>query len=232
MTIDGRRPPLSTLATPTWSSWTIGRPGWGRGGASPFPEDPRRDAVAARILWLPAFDPGIVTVDALPVTDGRDDALALGGFDARVIRFVGPDGEHLLLKRGLRALGLAVRSGTFASGQARLRYAIEGLADLPHKLLSLRRLVALRRLGRFPVGLFPVERRAHRWLHLLRVLDALAEDASYLEIARALFAREIARDGWRGRSDYLRLRVQRLARLARQVAARGHLAQLGGPPPL
>lgn len=211
---------------------TGSRPIWPRAGACPFPEDPRRDATAARIAWLPAHDPRVVLVDALRAPSGSPDAFAPDGLDARAIRILSPAGERLLLKDGLRTVGLEARSGGFGAGPVLLRYAIEGLAELPHKLLALRRLVALRRLGRFPAILFPAEGRASRWLLMLRVLDALAEEASFQEIAEGLFPREYARDGWRGDSDYLRLRVQRLARAARQLAARGALAQLAGPPPL
>lgn len=134
----------------------------------------------------------------------------------------------MLLRQGGRSIRLHVRSGTLSEGPVRLRYALEGFSRLEPQLLTLRRLAGLWRLGRMPADLFPVECRAERWIMLLRTHDGLTEGASHREIAAALFGKEAVDRDWRGRSDYLRLRVQRLAAATRALIAGGYRDLLRG----
>lgn len=129
-------------------------------------------------------------------------------------------GERVIIGDGLHRLALEVRSGTLTGGPVRLRYVLDGFDRLSHPLATLKALVALRRLRRMPVGLFARERRAARWILHLRVLDALDAGVTQREIGEALFP---AVDGqWRERSDFLRLRVQRLVRNARTLSCGGY----------
>jgi hypothetical protein len=173
-----------------------------------------------------------VIVDALPAPDGND-ALDIRAFGpaALILRDCGGR-ERLLLRDGLRMLRLDVDQGTLTEGPVRLRYKLEGLAELDHRLLTLRRLVALRRLGRLPAALYPLEGRAARWILLLRTLDGLAAGASQRELAVGLFATGGTQSEWRQRSDYLRLRVQRLVRTATALRDGGYRALLRGNPSL
>jgi hypothetical protein len=184
-------------------------------------------------LWRAALDPRVVAVDALAAPDGHDDALDVSRLSLRVtVVHDGEGRERLLLTDGSRSIRLDVRSGTLLAGPVRLRYLIEGFADLGHKLMTLRRLVALRRLGRLPASLFPGEQRAARWILILRVADALVAGASHRDIAVGLFGQARVGDDWRGQSDFLRLRVQRLARTASRLVDGGYLELLRDQPPL
>lgn len=140
--------------------------------------------------------------------------------------------ERLLIREGLRMVRLDVVQGTLTEDPVRLRYKLDGLAELGHRLLTLRRLVALRRLGRLPAALYPPEARGARWILLLRALDGLRDGATQRELAAGLFGTCGAGDEWRQRSDYLRLRVQRLARSATELRDGGYRALLRGSPPL
>jgi hypothetical protein len=167
-------------------------------------------------------------VDALPCDTSQADAIdpARAPWETLLIRAT--DGrEHALLRQGGRQIQLLLRSGTFANGPVYFHYALEGLQTLEAKLLTLRRLLALHGRGRFPNALFPVERRARRWIMILRTIDGLQSGASQREIAVVLFGGEAVQIGWRGRSDYLRLRVQRLVRGARDLVDGSYIALLG-----
>nr|WP_246623541.1 DUF2285 domain-containing protein [Sphingomonas colocasiae] len=63
------------------------------------------------------------------------------------------------------------------------------------------------------------EARASRWILALRTHDALGADASHQDIAHGLFAALVTRARWRIEAPSIRLRVQRLARDARSLAA-------------
>ena len=172
-----------------------------------------------------------MTVDAIPADGDHPDALDIRrvGVEAVLVAVSG-QGEQLLLRQGGRSIRLNVRSGTLDQGPVRLRYALEGFARLEPQLLTLRRLVGLWRMGRMPGELFSPERRATRWIELLRTHDALVEGASQREIAAALFGSQAVHRDWRGHSDYLRLRVQRLAATARKLVDGGYRELLCAAP--
>ena len=135
-------------------------------------------------------------------------------------------------RSGPCAIHFSVRDGSSVQGAVLLRYILEGLDDLGHKLLTLRRFAGLSRLGRMPVALFPRERRASRWIAMLRVLDALDDGASQRRIAEGLFDGRGEPLDWRGSSDYLRLRVQRLVRTAVRLCNDEYVVLLSARSPL
>ncbi len=200
------------------------RPEVRRAGAFAFQERPERDARTACTVWHADHDRGVVTVDAHSARDGQPDSLDIRttGVDVTLLNISGAE-QHLVLSEGARHIHLAVRSGSLLEGPVRLRYALDGFADLETKLLTLRRLAALWRLGRMPAELFPRDTRAPRWIEMLRTIDALQAGAEQREIAEALYGSSAVREDWRGQSDYLRLRVQRLVRSSEAMVEGGYL---------
>lgn len=200
-----------------------------RAGGCGFADNPERDATHARMIWRPEFDRGVVTVDALPTAVSDPASLDIRRVGLDVTLFAVP-GElrQLLLSDGNRHIHLALREGDFLNGPVRLRYALEGMVDLEPKLLTLRRLAGLSRLGRMPRELFPRDRRASRWIEMLRTLDAIGAGASHRDIARILYGCSTVRRDWRTQSDYLRLRVQRLVRGSEIMARQGYLGLVTG----
>lgn len=171
-----------------------------------------------------------MTVDALPSSPGEFDAVSLIDFRRRasVLRQDGGR-EELLLRPGRGSLRLSIRSGSCLRGPVRFRYVLEGLRTLPVKLLTLRRLLSIARGDRPSRGLYPREPRAERWVMMLRALDGLAAGASHRDIATVLYGESQAEREWRAGSDYLRLRVQRLARIGLELAAGGYRELLAAP---
>lgn len=175
------------------------------------------------VFWHPADYPAVLTVTAEPDPSGGMDAFDVRRFEtmATVLR-QSDGGEALLIDDGERRLQIAVAGGTLLDGPVRLTYRLAGFAGLEPGILSLRRLGQLHRLGRLPRQLFPPEPRAGRWLAMLRAYEGWRSGAGYRDIAAALFGSAAVREDWAGRSDYLRLRVQRLLRGARQLLAGGY----------
>ena len=56
----------------------------------------------------------------------------------------------------------------------------------------------------------------------LQAYDAVQAGASHRDIALALFGEKVVKEDWYGRSDYLRLRVQRLVRMADKLVNGGY----------
>lgn len=191
-----------------------------------FAEDPSVSAPAARLLWTADVDPAVLKVEVVPNVREEKDCFDLRRFAARADIVLDPaSGEHITISDGYRRIRIDVAPGTMLNGPVLLQHCLTGVDALDHKVLSLRRLIALHRHGRFVSSLFPISPQTKRIVMALRVYDALADGASQRDIAIALFGRCVVDDDWAATSDYPRLRVRRLVLLARRLAA-GHWRQL------
>lgn len=180
-------------------------------------------AAGDAVFWDPAAHPAVLVAAAEPAVSASPDTFDLQRFENLATVLRQPDGvEHLLLSDGPRQLQLLVSEGSVIGGPVRLHYRLSGFTGVEAGILTLRRFCGLHSLGRLPHGLFAAESRLLRFLTLLRAHDGWSEGASYREIAAVLFGPAVVREDWGGRSDYLRLRVQRLLRGARQLLAGGY----------
>lgn len=134
----------------------------------------------------------------------------------------------MLIGDGRHRVQLEVRGRSLLAGPVSLHYDLSGFRDIEPKLLTLRQLIAFRRLQRFPQSLFPPERRAERWRLALRALDAHRAGLHPREIAAVLFGPTAVRRDWDGPSDYLRSRVRRAIAAGERLANGGHLDLLRG----
>ena len=133
--------------------------------------------------------------------------------------------EHWLLSDGHWAIRLDLQDGTLLGGPVLVEHRIIGLEAAKPKIEAIRQFVVLAQRGDLPPSMVPRERRAAQWIAELRVGDALLDQAGHQDMARALFGTSIAERRWRVESSSYRLRVQRLARIARNYLE----APLSGP---
>jgi len=192
----------------------------GSGGFT-FAECPDRPAPAARLLWRAALDPHVLQVRAEPTAPEDPEALDLTRVRHQATLARNDDGrEYLALSNGCQRIRLDVIEGSLcASAQVRLHYQLSGFTGLEPCIRVLRQLLALRRDDGFDLSLFPRLPRMAQRLEALRVSDALADGASYRDVAIALFGIERVREEWGGRSDFLLSRVRRRAAEAQRMAA-------------
>lgn len=127
----------------------------------------------------------------------------------------------MLIAEGSRQIQLDVRSGTLLSGPIRLHFQLTGFRRLDAQTTTLVRLGALHRLGRLPTSLFPAEAAASKWARALQAYDGMMAGASQRDIARILFSEKLVQEEWSGRSDFLRLRVQRMLAYGRRMVGGG-----------
>ena len=207
-----------------------GRLAEGRCGAGPGQwglhafEPPELAVPGARPVWRLDVHPYVLSAYSAPGSGG--DILDLGRL-APLCRLVAGSGggQHLLICDGLRSIRIDIIGGTVGT-RVRLRYLISGFEAAEKPLVTLRRLLALRRSGRFSSSLHPVEARGRRFVLMLRAGDALAAGASQREIAAELLDRDAVQDRWRVRSPSLRSRAQRLVGSARAMAEGGYRSLL------
>lgn len=130
--------------------------------------------------------------------------------------------ERLLIGDAGHHLRLDVVAGSVLDGPVRLQYNLADSNTLDAKLMTLRRLLALERLGRFPSSLFPRIHRADRWMMALQAFDERAAGASHRDIAVVLYGANRVNSDWQGRSSYLRCRVQRTLRFGHALVQEGY----------
>jgi len=206
---------------------------WPVGGCF-FAETPDRPVSDARLFWRADWDSSVVAVDAVPSSSGDADSFDIGRFADRVTLLRHPDGhESVLFSDGARHLQFEIVSGTVMAGPVRLHYRLSGFYSIEIQTLSIRRLAQFCRLGRFPLTLCPPERRAQRWIEMLRAWDGVQAGAKQRDIAAALYGDRAAQSLW---DDGYRTRVQRLIRAAEGMVGGGYLDLLrreeegkGGP---
>jgi hypothetical protein len=179
------------------------------------------------VFWSTETVPSVVTVEARGGGATAAEAFDLGRLTLPVMLLRQPGGvRHLLIRDGMRCLQIEVlTNGTPrhpARHPVRLLVPLWPAPEDEPRLLALRRFLHVRRESVLPDRLYPPERRAGRWLDMLRACDARRAGASQRQIAAAIFGADRAAQDWAGQSDYLRLRVQRLVRGADHMAARGY----------
>lgn len=192
-------------------------------------EPPEQDFRSARPMWRRSAWPLVLEADAL---DGGPELerLDISGL-RRLVSVRRSDGaEHLLLSDGAHSIRLDLLSGTLLEGPTLLRYRIAGLTGTAGPLLALRQLLALSSTGTFSKPLHRPERRAARWILVLRAFDAMSSGADQRAIAEILLDRRAGLARWRIAEPSLRSRAQRLVREARRMASGGYRDLLRGPP--
>jgi hypothetical protein len=189
-------------------------------------EPPCLAAPDARPIWCAHRHPPVLSAIAGRAAR-KEDRFELARLDslARLVRSESGR-EHLLISDGLRAVRLDVLAGTLTEGPVELRYLLSGLASAERPLLTLRRLLALARDGRFARSLHPPKPRAGRWVLLLRAWDALEAGAGQRAIAETLLSRTAFEPRWRSAAPSLRSRAQRLVRGARLMAGGNYVGLL------
>ena len=189
-------------------------------------EPPDLAVPSARPIWSLSVHP-FVLLAARGERANSSDRFDVERFEQFGRLLVTDQSEHLLLSDGFRAIRLDGPARIFAGGPTDLAYSIHGLRAAEAPLMTLRRFLALARNGRFSRLLYPCEKRARRWMLLLRTADALADGACQREIAEVLLSSSAREPRWRSRDPNLRLKVQRLVHLARQMSNGGYRRLLG-----
>ena len=188
-------------------------------------ERPELSVPRARPIWMAACHPLVLSATAEPADDPAD-ALDLSQLGELATLAGAPSGEHLLICDGLRCIRLDIERGTLGDGPVRLCHRLFGFAAAERPLLTLRRLIALRRNGAFAASLHPRDVRARRHILALRAHDAASSGASQREIAAVLLNAEAGAARWRVAAPSLRGQAQRLVRSARLMAAGGYRSLL------
>lgn len=231
--------PLLGADAAVWA-WEFGRRGLARERDGQAAEDrgavpdlcfagpgPAGDPVPA-VIWRWQADPSLPVLSVSPSTSDDPEALDLQGLELAVLVVRTDDGgQHVLVSDGPRRLRFAVVEGDVLASPVRCRYLLPPHSMGAGSLESLRVLVILRDTGQLPPTAGRAPPKAGRWAQAIRAHDARSQGASQRDIATLLFGEARVHEDWSGRSDYMRMRVQRLLRAAEDLVAGGYRALCG-----
>jgi hypothetical protein len=148
-----------------------------------------------------------------PVNDDAFDLTDLA-HPASVLQ-AGDGVEYVVIGDGIHRIRLELHGDSVVDGPVRLRYDLEGFDQAEAAVRTLRRFLALQRLGRFPETLFPLDRIVARRVRALQAYDGQRAGASQREIASVVLGERLFR-GSDDNFDSIRKRVSRLLDLAEQ----------------
>jgi hypothetical protein len=195
-----------------------------------FAEHPDREAPEARILWHADYDPGTLSVVATPIDVSDPEAICMARLAPWLDIVSGDDGrQHAVVTDGWHRIRLDVEQGSLTEHSAvLLEFRLKGLTTTQARLAPIQRLVTLCRRGCFARSLFSNDPKMERWLTMLRVHDGLLEGATQRQIGESLYPEDRVMVGWNERNDFIRSRIRRLIRDARQMASGGYRRLLSG----
>jgi hypothetical protein len=190
-------------------------------GGYTFAEAPERSGKEAVVAWTGKFDPACVQIKARRCRPGSHGWLIDRFADRSTVVVTTSGHQHVSINDGLSCWRFDVLAGSVLDGPVHLDVVLNDLSTANRQLVTIQQLVALHNNGGSLNTGGQRARSNARIVTALRVSDALREAASYREIAIALFGEARVKDEWHGVSDSMRLRVRRLAGLARRLANGG-----------
>lgn len=225
--------PLLRADAATWA-WEFGRRslqtgGGGDIGSGQLPDlcfagaGPAGDDLPAA-LWTWRADPAVPVLSAEAPSSEEAICLNLARLRLPCLLARAESGEqHLMICDGERRLRLAVLGADLLQGAVILRYHLPALEFSKSSLQALRLLIGLLETGRLAPRR-EAQTKQTRWVEALRAHDARSDGASQRQIAILIFGEDRVREDWAGPSDYMRMRVHRLLRMADDLVAGGYRA--------
>lgn len=187
---------------------------------------PQGDPIPVAV-WRWQADPSVPVLSVSPAAADDPDALDVRGLGLAALVVRTASEQHVVISDGARRLRFAVVEGDVLAGPVRCRFLLPPHSMSLGSLEALRLLITLRDTGRLPASGYRPPPKAARWLEILRAHDARLQGASQRDIAMLLFGEARVREDWAGRSEYMRMRVQRLLRSAESLVAGGYRALCG-----
>lgn len=163
-----------------------------------FACDPKQASAAAPVIWRPELVPHSVILAPAPASFDDAHRLVPSDFAGQLIAYDGRDGRHVVVQDLQGAHRLWLRDLQAGMGMAAIIPLDETALFRVAGLLRLRRYFAGESPGPVPRGWDLTARLRQRLILMVRALDGYQAQASYREIALALYGRAaVARYPWK-----------------------------------
>jgi hypothetical protein len=167
-------------------------------GGFAFASDPKLASAAAPVVWRPELVPHSVILAAAPTSFEDAHRLVSSDLAGQLIAYDGRDGRHVVLQDLQGAHRLWLRDVQAGAGMAAIIPLDESVLLRVAGLLRLQRRLAGKSPGPVPRGWELTARLRQRLIQMVRALDGHQAQASYREIALALYGpAAVARYPWK-----------------------------------
>lgn len=187
-------------------------------------EDPAKPAAEADAFWCSRLARDVLHLVAQPLhEEGAAPSIDLDNLKCRIVQHQSDCGiKHILFAEGGRALQVAV-SGSTPWAQALLLTPVLPMPRFSsERLFAVRRFTDLAKHGWLRPSLYPSERSAKRYAHVVTALDGWLEGRPHREIAVKLFGSSWVDRAWNDTGNHLRDRVRRAIRYGRELMDGGY----------
>ena len=165
----------------------------------------------AAVFWSPQASAHVLPVTAMEQSVSQsEDAFELAALPCRKPVIDSGDGvQHILLQDEVGRVQLSNDGVDMRRADSVQVNALWPKDQIRRRLCALECLNALKTDGKFPIRLFPPDRRGRRLRFVLRALDGALAGLPHRDIAAALFGEERVRADWSDPRDHLRDQIRR-----------------------
>jgi hypothetical protein len=190
------------------------------------PADPGQDARQAEVFWRKDVCSSVLPVESIPEPSAKTSQhLSLDGMRCHVAVIDDEGTHHVLFRDEGRFLQLEVHGPL--TGAVLLTPALLQEEEAPSRLVAMRRLSDLVTRRSLRPELYPPERRAARFLTMIKALDGSLLKLCQRDIAVRIFGPERVAKEWSDPGNYMRDQVRRAIRSGRRMMAGGYRRLLG-----
>lgn len=185
------------------------------------PADPGQDARQAEVFWRKEICSSILPLESIPLTSAKSSQfLSLDGMRCQVALIDDEETHHVLFREDGRFLQLEVHGPL--TGAVLLTPALLQEEEAPNRLIAMRRLSDLVARRALRPELYPPERRAARFMTMIKALDGAIMKLRHRDIAVRLFGVERVAKEWSDPGNHMRDQVRRAIRSGRRMMEGGY----------
>jgi hypothetical protein len=186
--------------------------------------DPKQDAQAAPLFWLPSHMPSIVQCHAKAANDNHKHTVNLSQFRGRKFVLLTSAGEYLVIRDHHTTARLIITGKSILTGNCVFTFCFEGIETAVSRLDALRDLQQFMSFStRF---LAPVWSSNCKYRDYLVALDGHLAHRTYREIAEVLYGCERVKDVWTNETRHLKDKVRRAVQAGVKLMNGGYVKLL------
>jgi hypothetical protein len=188
-------------------------------------ENPTKTSLDADTFWCFRSAKDVLPLVAQPLHEqSATPIIDLESLKCRIVNCQSDGGrtKNILFAEGGRCLQIAVTGSTPLPNALLLTPILPMPRFSSERLFALRRFTDLAKHGSLRHSLYPAERSAKRYAHVVTALDGWLEGRPHRDIAMSLFGSAWVDRAWNDSGNHLRDRVRRAIRYGRELMDGGY----------
>jgi hypothetical protein len=183
--------------------------------------NPKQDAQAAPLFWLPSHMHSIVPCHAKPANDNQKHTVNLSRFKGQKSVLLTSAGEYLVIRNHHNTARLIITGKSILTGDCVFIFSFEGIENAISGLQILR---DLQRFMSFSQKfLAPVWQSNCKYRDYLVALDGHLAHRTYRDIAEVLYGSERVKEVWTNETRHLKDKVRRAVQAGIELMNGGYI---------